>query len=167
MRHRIISAIHGAIAASLGVYYAVTKLDLSCGKQNSYFETGMVANTAAFLLTDLIYMLAKGFLDPGNLIHHMLGIVSYSHTFFFTQRDANFLCFHLLPGEATNVQMNVREIFRKIGMRFTKTYFYNEFNYLGMYLVCRMLWIPSIYYFIFNCPSCGIVLSILYPIHCL
>lgn len=105
-----------------------------------------------------------GFLDFGNFLHHMLGLTSYSYAF-YTQKDLGYLAYHLVPGELTNVQMNVREILRKIGMRYTKSYFSVEFNYLIMYLFCRMLWIPSIYYFIFTCPESGIVISIMYPIH--
>ncbi len=63
--------------------------------------------------------------------------------------------------------MNIREVFRKIGMRYTKIYYHNEFQYLVLYLICRSLWIPSIYYFIFTCPTSNTVINILYPAHCL
>jgi hypothetical protein len=166
IRHRLISSIHGLIATLAGAYYSIYYLDLTCGKKNTYLEVGIMCNTHAFLLADLIYMTTKGFLDVGNLLHHMLGIVAYSSVF-ASQRDACYFAFHLLPGEISNIQMNMREVFRKIGLRYTKLYFNNEFQYLVIYLIARMLWIPSIYYFIFTCPSCGLVPQVLYPIHCL
>eukprot|EP00347_Sterkiella_histriomuscorum_P019634 403340875 len=166
IRHRAISALHGFAAICLSGYYGLYELNFTCGKQNTYTETFVVAHTGAFLLADFIYMLVNGFLDIGNLVHHMLGIVSYSYAF-YTQKDLCYLAFHLFPGEISNIQMNLREIFRKIGMRYTKTYFHNEFQYLTIYLLARMFWIPSIFYFIFTCPDAGIVIKILYPIHCL
>lgn len=165
-RHRIISCLHGAIATLFGLYYTTFKLDLTCGKENTYFETFLMAQTSAFLLADFIYMLVNKFLDVGNLAHHMMGIVAYSAVF-SGQQDACYFAFHILPGEISNVHMNLREVFRKIGMRYTKTYFHNEFQYLIIYLIARMLWIPSIYYFIITCPTTGLVVSIIYPIHCL
>eukprot|EP00347_Sterkiella_histriomuscorum_P009719 403340143 len=164
-RHRVISGLHGAIAVAVSAYYTFTSLDLSCGKQNTYKETIIIANTFGFLFADLIYMIALGFLDAGNCVHHLLGVVSYTYAF-YTQKDLGYLAFHLFPGEITNVQMNLRELLRKVGMRYTKAYFHVEFNYMIMYIGARMFWIPSIYYFIFTCPESGIVISVMYPIHC-
>lgn len=111
-------------------------------------------------------MTVYGFLDFGNAMHHTLGVVSYTYAF-YTQKDLGYLSFHLFPGEVSNIQMNLRELLRKIGLRYSKAYFFNEFNYMIVYLLARMFWIPSIYYFIFSCPESGIVISILYPVHCL
>lgn len=165
VRHRIISSIHGLIATLAGAYYSLYHLDLTCGKENTRLETLIMCNTSAFLLADLIFMIVNGFLDVGNLLHHMLGICGYSAVF-LSQRDASYFAFHILPGEISNIQMNMREVFRKIGLRYTKLYFHNEFQYLVIYLIARMFWIPSIYYFMFTCPSAGSVISVLYPIHC-
>lgn len=118
------------------------------------------------MTADFLYMVVMGFLDFGNALHHMLGIVNYTYAF-YTQRDSQYMALHLFPAEITNIQMNLRELLRKIGMRYTKAYFFNEFNYMGVYLIARAICIPSIYYFIFNCSESGIVLSILYPVHCL
>jgi len=126
VRHRLISSFHG-LAATLGSgYFALYHLDIACGHKNTKGETLLLCNTAAFLVSDLIYMTVNRFLDVGNLLHHMLGIVAYSFSF-SAQRDACYLAFHLFPGEVSNIQMNMREVFRKIGMRYTKLYFHNEF----------------------------------------
>ena len=166
VRHRMVSALHGFVALCFSANYMANHMNLTCGKQNTYYETLTLANTFGFLLADFIYMVVMGFLDFGNAMHHALGIVSYTYAF-YTQKDLCYLSFHLFPAEVSNIQMNFRELLRKIGLRYSKSYFFNEFNYMGVYLLARMIWIPSIYYFIFNCSESGIVISILYPVHCL
>ena len=61
--------------------------------------------------------------------------------------------------------MNLREIFRKIGMRYTKAYFVNEYLYLVPYIIARGIWIPCIYYITTTCDVVGIVTQVLYPLH--
>ena len=126
VRHRLVSSLHGLVATLGSGYYALYYLDLTCGHKNTYPETLVLCNTAAFLISDLIYMTMNRFLDVGNLLHHMLGIVAYSFSF-TAQTDACYLAFHVFPGEVSNIQMNMREVFRKIGLRYTKLYFNNEF----------------------------------------
>ncbi|CDW79738.1 transmembrane protein 56 [Stylonychia lemnae] len=164
VRHRIVSCFHGIAANIFGLIYYAKYIDTTCGKSNTYFETVMLANTFTFLASDLLFMLINGFLDIGNLIHHMLGLTSYSYSLYL-QRDALYICLNLLPAEISNIQMNTREIFRKIGMRYTKTYFHNEFQYLIIYLLARVFWIPSILYPIFTCDSSNWIIRTLYIFH--
>jgi len=85
-----------------------------------------MANTWGFFLADMSFMIINGFLDMGNFIHHTLGLITYAHSFYI-QRDSTYLAAMILPAEISNIQMNMREVYRKIGMRYTKTYFHNEF----------------------------------------
>ena len=42
----------------------------------------MLVNTFGHFTWDMIFMKYNGFLDMGNLIHHVMGIVSYGFTGF-------------------------------------------------------------------------------------
>ena len=103
---------------------------------------------------DTVFMWTEGFLDMGNLIHHFIGVLVY-YSIAYLQHDYTFMAIHLLPGELSNVAMNTREILKRMGMRYTKAYYLNDFAYYFEYLACRTVWIPSIYYYIFNCPTTG------------
>lgn len=126
IRHRIISSFHGLVSTLAGIYYTVYHLDFTCGKENTKLETLIMCNTSAFLLADMMFMIVNKFLDVGNLLHHMMGICGYSAVF-IAQKDACYFVLHIVPGEITNIQMNLREVFRKIGMRYTKVYYHIEF----------------------------------------
>jgi len=102
VRHRIISALHGVSAIALSAWHTYNYLDLSCGKQATNEQIFVMTNTGAFLIADLIFMMANGFLDIGNLLHHLIGIVVYASCI-VVQRDCNFMTFHLFPGEITNI----------------------------------------------------------------
>lgn len=75
------------------------------------------------------------------------------------------MAMHLLPGEFSNVAMHGREIIKRQGMRYTWIYYLNDYSYYFEYLFCRLFWIPSIYYFIFTCPTSNPVSLIIYPMH--
>jgi hypothetical protein len=61
--------------------------------------------------------------------------------------------------------MHIREILKRFGMRYTRAYYFNEYFYSYLYMLCRGLLIPSIYYLIWTCESAGPIWVILYPIH--
>lgn len=124
----------------------------------------MLSNTLCYLTLDCVFMWAKGFLDMGNLIHHIFGISVYL-AIAYCQHDYTFMALHLLPGEFSNLAMHGREIFKRMGMRYTIFYYMNDYAYYFEYLACRTLWIPSIYYFIFSCPTSNPVSMIIYPMH--
>jgi len=108
----------------------------------------------------------KGFLDAGNFYHHALGVIAYILTGYY-QHNYNALSFHLLAAEFSNAAMHGREIIRRMGMRYTKTYYLNDYCYYSEYFLCRFFWIPSIYFFsIYPCATMHPIQTyILYPIH--
>jgi len=61
--------------------------------------------------------------------------------------------------------MNMREVYRKIGMRYTKTYFVNEFQYLILYLLARVFNVPSILYIVLTCPTSNYVVRTVLIVH--
>lgn len=163
-RHRIVNAYHGASACILSLYWYLTAFTTESGRKNSIFELVMLSNTAGYLLMDAVFMYTEGFLDMGNLIHHIFGLSSY-WAMAYMQHDYTFMALHLLPGEFSNVAMHGREIIKRMGMRYTKTYYVNDYTYYIEYLLCRLFWIPSIYYFIYNCPTMNPVTLVIYPMH--
>lgn len=63
--------------------------------------------------------------------------------------------------------MNLREVFKRLGMRWTWAYYVNEYQYCAMYIVCRAIWIPICYYWMWGCESMNPAVLIIYPLHCL
>jgi len=79
-----------------------------------------------------------------------------------------YLCvIHVVPTEATNAAMHLREILKRLGMRYTLSYYFNEYFYSYMYMLCRGLIIPCIFYLYWNCESTGPIMLALYPPHIL
>lgn len=82
LRHRIVCVYHGIFAWAMGMYWHIFINDRTCSKKISDLELVMLANTAGHFIWDVIYMKYHGFLDMGNLIHHIMGIVTYYFTAF-------------------------------------------------------------------------------------
>lgn len=80
LRHRIVCCYHGVVAFSMGIYWHMTVNDKSCSKKISNLELAMLANTSAHFIWDCVFMKYYNFLDMGNLIHHIMGIVTYYFT---------------------------------------------------------------------------------------
>jgi hypothetical protein len=76
-RHRMINIYHGFAALCLGAYWYLLKLDVTCGRRNSDLELVILSNTGAYFVMDIAFMKWEGFLDTGNLIHHIFGILGY------------------------------------------------------------------------------------------
>ena len=74
---------------------------------------------------------------------------------------------HLLPGEFTNASMNLREILKRLGMRYTWSYYMNEYYYCATYMICRGVIIPCLFYVFWSCESTGPILLAIYPPHLL
>lgn len=163
-RFRVINAYHGASSTMLSMYWHLTQFSTECSRKNSTYELVMLANTGAYLFMDTVFMIWEKFLDKGNLIHHLFGISTY-YTIAYVGYDYTYMAMHLLPGEFSNVAMHMREILKRMGMRYTKAYYVNDFIYYFEYLACRVFWIPAIYYFVFTCPTSNPVSMIIYPLH--
>lgn len=63
--------------------------------------------------------------------------------------------------------MHLREIYKRIGWRYTWSYYLNEYYYSGAYMLCRGLIIPCVFYFFWNCESTGPIFLGLYLPHVL
>lgn len=163
-RFRVINSYHGASATLLAAYWYYAYFTTEYSRKNTVYELVMLANTGAYLTLDTVFMWAEGFLDTGNLIHHFFGISVY-YSIAYVGYDYTFMAMHLLPGEFSNVAMHMREILKRMGLRYTKLYYLNDFTYYFEYLGCRVIWIPSIFYFIFTCPTSNPVSLIIYPMH--
>jgi hypothetical protein len=74
---------------------------------------------------------------------------------------------HILPGDVTNASMHLREILKRLGMRYTWSYYMNEYYYCAAYMLCRGLIIPCLFYLFWTCESTGPFFMILYPPHVL
>jgi len=164
-RFRVVNSYHGASAVLLSLIWYFTDFSTEAGRRNSVLELIMLSNTLAYLTLDTVFMKYENFLDTGNLIHHFFGVSVYS-SLAYLGHDYTFMAIHLLPGELSNVAMHMREIIKRCGLRYTKIYYLNDYTYYIEYLVCRTVWIPSIYYLIFNAPTSGPVILIIYPMHC-
>ncbi len=163
-RYRVVNAYHGASSSLLSLYWYYAFYTTEYSRKNTYYELIMLANTGGYLLMDTVFLYTEGFLDTGNLIHHFFGVSVYYAIAYF-QHDYTFMAMHLLPGEFSNVAMHGREIIKRQGQRYTWLYYVNDYTYYFEYLVCRLFWIPSIYYFIFTCPTSNPVSLIIYPMH--
>lgn len=124
-----------------------------------------MANILGHFLWDCLFMKYHGFLDAGNLIHHIMGLVTYSFTA-YQQHNFNLLVMNLLPAEFSNVNMHLREVYKRIGLRFSWAYYFNEYQYCFTYIVCRSIWIPICYYWMVTCETCNPAVLIIYPMHC-
>lgn len=62
--------------------------------------------------------------------------------------------------------MHLREVFKRIGWRYTWAYYWNEYQYCLMYIVCRSIWIPACYYWMYTCDTINPAVLIIYPLHC-
>jgi len=166
VRHRFVQMYNGAVAWSLAFYWYLYDNDRSCSKRNTTLEVITFSNVAAHFIWDCIFMKWHGFLDMGNLVHHLFGIISYYFSLYY-QHNLNFPMLHLLPAEFSNVSMHMREILKRLGMRFTWSYYFNDYLYSVLYIFCRTFWIPSVYYYIFPCETANPAILIIYPFHCL
>jgi hypothetical protein len=164
VKHRLVCCLHGILCVILGLHWCINHWDWTCGKENSVLEVIIGANTSGHLAADFIFMLLNGFLDVGNLIHHIVVGTAYSIPC-WSAVNGNLLGFMILPGEASNVQMNLREVIRKIGWRFTKTYYHIEFQYLALYIIARAIVTPIISLKLFTCPHYSTLLCVIFVAH--
>jgi hypothetical protein len=72
---------------------------------------------------------------------------------------------NILPAEISNPGKNLREIIKRIGLRFTKLYYLNDIVFFSMHVFCLSFWIPPVYYWMVTCETTHPILLILYPIH--
>ena len=165
IRHRIVDMYNGAGMFCVSLYWYLNDNDYSCSKRNTRLEIFTFCNLAAHFIWDLTFMWWHGFLDMGNFMHHAFGITIY-YTTLFQQYNFNFTMMHLLPGEFTNVSMHIREVFKRLGYRYTWLYYFNEYFYCFFYTTCRTIWIPWVYLYIFPCESANPVIWVFYPCHC-
>jgi hypothetical protein len=127
------------------LYWAFFMADYSCGKVNSDFEIIIFSSVSGHFVADMLFMWYHGFLDFGNFLHHFMGIFVYVQLFYF-QHNFNQLVLHLLAAEITNVNMHIREVYRRMGWRYTWLYYVNEYQYSFMYMTIRALVIPALFY---------------------
>jgi hypothetical protein len=165
IRYRLICCYHGISALFMAFIWHLIDNDRTCSKRITDFELLMLVNTSSHLLWDTIFMKYYDFLDFGNLMHHMIGIIGYNFTV-FSQHNFNMLVINLLPGEMTNASMHLRDILRRLGWRYTLTYYANEYYYSFAYMFCRSWWLPSAYYWIYPCITVNPTVFIMYPLHC-
>ena len=166
MGHRIAAMYNGAVAFSIGLYWYIFDNDRSCSKRNTTLEIVVACNLGAHFIWDCITMKWHGFLDGGNLMHHVFGVIAY-YTILYHQFNMNVMMLHLLPAESTNVSMHLREVLKRLGYRYTWLFYANEYFYCTVYMICRTFWIPSVYYYIFPCESANPAVFIIYPLHCI
>jgi len=164
LRHRFIQASHGIICILTGLYWYIAKWDTTCGKKIDDFELLMLVNTSAHFIWDCLFMQYHGFLDAGNLIHHGMGIISYYFSA-YQQHNHNLCVLNILPAELTNVNLHLREIYRRIGWRYTWAFYWNEYQFSAMYLPIRCLWIPACYYWMYPCSTLNPAVLLIYPLH--
>lgn len=140
---------------------------MTCGKTNTLLEMIIISNTFGHFVVDLIYMQYKGFLDRGNLIHHTLGLTVY-FLHVVSPNHGNFLAYIMFPGEWSNVAMHFREIFKHIGMRYTKTYLAVEKFYFFSYMFGRLVvYGYALIFCLFGCSEIWLILKISFPLHML
>lgn len=101
-RHRLVCNLHGAIAFASSIYWYVKLMDLTDGRRNTVFEVAMMSNTANFFISDVLFMKVHGFLDMGNLLHHIFGVSTYFATS-YCQYNYWGLGLNILPAEASNI----------------------------------------------------------------
>ncbi|CDW77989.1 transmembrane protein 56 [Stylonychia lemnae] len=165
-RFRVINSYHGATTCILAIIWYITQFTTECSKKNSDLELIMLSHTFGYLLLDWVFMWHKGFLDNGNLLHHFMGVGVFVFSAYL-QHNFAFHAMQLLPGEFSNVAMHGREIIKRMGLRYSKIYYLNDYTYYIEYLVCRIFWIPTIYYFIYSCQTANPAQLIFFPFHIL
>jgi len=165
IRYRLICCYHGMSALIMAFIWHLIDNDRTCSKRITDFELLMLVNTSSHLLWDTIFMQYYNFLDFGNFMHHMIGIIGYNFTV-YSQHNFNMLVINLLPGEMTNASMHLRDILRRLGWRYTWAYYANEYYYSFAYMFCRSWWLPSAYYWIYPCATVNPTVFIMYPLHC-
>lgn len=140
---------------------------MTCGKPNTALEIIIVTNTFGHFTMDLLYMKYKGFLDMGNLIHHCLGLSTYWLPV-FTPTHGYLMSYIMWPGEWSNVAMHFREIFKMVGLRYTKTFYLNEKYYFYSYIFGRTVVYGYVYFNdFFTCSPIWTLFKIVYPLHML
>lgn len=165
LRHRLIQVYHGIVAFLMGLYWYIARNDRTCSKKIDDYELIMLVNTSGHFIWDVIFMKYHGFLDTGNLIHHLMGITTY-YFGAYAQYNHNLIALNILPAELTNVNMHLREVFKRIGWRYTWAYYWNEYQYCFLYIICRSIWIPACYYWMYICDTINPAVLIIYPMHC-
>jgi hypothetical protein len=164
--HRLVCLYNGFGAFLASAYWILFIREIECGKKNSLYETIVFSNMCAHLLWDTVYMKYKGFLDFGNFLHHVMGTISYGSGIYY-QHNMYLNMIHILPGDVTNASMHLREILKRLGMRYTWSYYMNEYYYCAAYMLCRGLIIPCLFYLFWSCESSGPFFMVLYPPHVL
>lgn len=143
--HRLVCMYAGAATFIFPLYWVLFSADYTCGRFNSPFEIVIFSSLAGHYISDTLFMYYHGFLDFGNLLHHFMGILAYSQGLYF-QHNFYQLMPHLVVGEITNVNMHLREVYRRMGWRYTWTYYFNEYQYSYMYMLARGVLIPACFY---------------------
>ncbi len=73
----------GSATFLVPLYWLMFMPDYECGKFNSDIEIIIFSSLVGHLISDTLYMWYHGFLDFGNLLHHMMGILAYSQGILF------------------------------------------------------------------------------------
>lgn len=82
-RFRVINSYHGGLAFILGIIWYVTQFTTEYTRKNNLYELIMLSNTSSYLVIDALFMWSEGFLDGGNLLHHVFGILGYYSVAYF------------------------------------------------------------------------------------
>lgn len=162
--HRISCFYHGVVATLTGLYWHLYLFDITCSKKMTDFELLMNLNTVTHFIADLAYIWWHGFFDSGTLLHHTLGILSYSGVL-YQQRNHNIIILNILPAELTNPFKNLREILKRVGLRYSKISYLNDYIFFVTYIPCRSIWIPAAAYFAYACDSMHPLVLLSYPLH--
>jgi hypothetical protein len=81
--HRLVCLYTGFGSFLASSYWLLFIRDIECGKYNTLYETVLISNILAHFIWDCTFMQVNGFLDFGNLMHHVLGSISYSTGIYF------------------------------------------------------------------------------------
>ena len=109
--HRLIGFYNGLSFFLASLYWTLFLYDPKCGRQNTTFEVVMFSNVVSHFVMDAIFMQWHGFLDFGNLLHHFMGTLVYGTAVIHGYNV--YLCvLHILPGDATNASMHLRDLLR-------------------------------------------------------
>jgi hypothetical protein len=162
--YRLICMVSGTTNYIIPMYWVLFEGDYTCGKYNTDFEIILTCSIMAVFIWDLVFMQYYNFLDTGNFIHHFMGIVAYSQGLFF-QHNLYQLVPHLAFAEVTNVNMHVRDVYRRMGWRYTWSYYCNEYIYSAIYMFARTILIPACYYYQAVCPSTNPIQKVLFILH--
>jgi hypothetical protein len=164
--HRLVCAYNGFGAFLVALYWVIFIREIECGKKNSLYETILFCNMCAHFIWDSLFMKYKGFLDFGNFLHHFMGTIVYGSGIYF-QHNLYLNMMHIVAGDATNAAMHFREILKRFGLRYSLSYYTNEYYYSYTYMFCRGVVIPALFYFYWSCDSTGPFFMCFYPPHVL